>query len=149
MRSVLDNLFCSVGLNVKIFETAKALLANELPDIPTCLVLDVQMPGLSGLDLQIELAKANIQIPIIMMTSYGDIPMSVKAMKAGAVDFLAKPFRDQDMLDAVAAALERHRDTLERRRENSDLKKRYESHATRTRRYDVGHVWPNEQANRG
>lgn len=133
MRSALDNLFCSVGLNVKIFETAKALLANELPDIPTCLVLDVQMPGLSGLDLQIELAKANIQIPIIMMTSYGDIPMSVKAMKAGAVDFLAKPFRDQDMLDAVAAALERHRDTLERRRENSDLKKRYESLTPRER----------------
>jgi FixJ family two-component response regulator len=110
MRSALENLFQSVGLDVLTFSSANELTSRGLPDVVSCLVLDVRLPGLlSGLDLQAELAKAGAQIPIILMTSHGDIPMSVTAMKAGAVDFLAKPFRDQDMLNAVASALDRDR----------------------------------------
>src|SRR5438128_12254158 len=107
MREALGSLFRSVSLKVETFGSAADLLRSKLPDVPSCLVLDVRLPGLSGLDFQAELAKANIHIPIIFMTGHGDIPMSVQAMKAGAVDFLTKPFRDQDMLHAVAAALER------------------------------------------
>ncbi len=99
MRSALENLFSSVGLKVETFECAAKLLASDLPNVATCLVLDVRMPGLGGLELQTQLASANIHVPIVIMTSHGDIPMSVRAMKAGAVDFLTKPFRDQDMLD--------------------------------------------------
>ena len=106
MRRALTNLFQSVGLRVGVFGSAPDLLQSSLPDVASCLVLDVRLPGLSGLDLQAELAKVNIHIPIIFMTGHGDIPMSVRAMKAGAVDFLTKPFRQQDMLDAVARAIE-------------------------------------------
>jgi FixJ family two-component response regulator len=109
MRRALSNLFRSVGLEVEAFGSASEILLSELPDVASCLVLDVRLPGLSGLDFQIELAKAKNQIPIIFMTGHGDIPMTVKAMKRGAVDFLTKPFRDQDMLDATATAIERDR----------------------------------------
>src|SRR5262249_48680006 len=104
MREALRSLFRSVSLKVETFGSAADLLRGKLPDVASCLVLDVRLPGLSGLDFQAELAKATIHIPVIFMTGHGDIPMSVQAMKAGAVDFLTKPFRDQDMLDAVAAA---------------------------------------------
>ena len=109
MRRALSNLLQSVGLEVELFGSASEMLESKLPDIASCLVLDVRLPGLSGLDFQTELANANIRIPIIFMTGHGDIPMSVRAMKGGAVDFLTKPFRDQDMLDAVVAAIERDR----------------------------------------
>jgi FixJ family two-component response regulator len=109
MRRALTNLFQSVGLGVQVFGSAPEMLQSKLPDVASCLVLDVRLPGLSGLDFQTELAKANIHIPIIFMTGHGDIPMTVRAMKGGAVDFLTKPFRDQDMLDAVVAAIERDR----------------------------------------
>jgi FixJ family two-component response regulator len=109
MRRALGNLFQSVGLEVEVFGSASEMLQTKLPDVASCLVLDVRLPGLSGLDFQTELAKANIHIPIIFMTGHGDIPMTVRAMKGGAVDFLAKPFRDQDMLDAVVMAIERDR----------------------------------------
>jgi FixJ family two-component response regulator len=109
MRSALTNLFQSVGLQAEAFGSATEMLQTKLPDVASCLVLDIRLPGLSGLDFQNELARANIHIPIIFMTGHGDIPMTVRAMKSGAVDFLTKPFRDQDMLDAVVAAIERDR----------------------------------------
>jgi FixJ family two-component response regulator len=109
IRGALSNLFQSVGLEVQLFGSASEMLQAKLPDVASCLVLDIRLPGLSGLDFQAELAKANIHIPIIFMTGHGDIPMSVRAMKGGAVDFLTKPFRDQDMLDAVMVAIERDR----------------------------------------
>ena len=109
MRRGLANLFQSVGLNVELFGSASDMLQSKLPDVASCLVLDIRLPGLSGLDFQAELAKANIHMPIIFMTGHGDIPMTVRAMKGGAVDFLTKPFRDQDMLDAVVTAIERDR----------------------------------------
>jgi FixJ family two-component response regulator len=109
MREALRGLLRSVGFRVAMFRSAAELLQEKIPDLASCLVLDVRLPGLSGLDFQAELTKASIRIPIIFMTGHGDIPMSVKAMKAGAVDFLTKPFRDRDMLDAVANALERDR----------------------------------------
>ncbi len=109
MRGALTNLFQSVGLHAEAFGSATEMLQGKLPDVASCLVLDIRLPGLSGLDFQNELAKANIRIPIIFMTGHGDIPMTVRAMKSGAVDFLTKPFRDQDMLDAVLAAIERDR----------------------------------------
>jgi FixJ family two-component response regulator len=109
MRRALTNLFQSVGLKVEVYGSASEMLVSKLPDVASCLVLDIRLPGLSGLDFQTELARANIHIPIIFMTGHGDIPMTVRAMKGGAVDFLAKPFRDQDMLDAVVMAIERDR----------------------------------------
>ena len=109
IRGALKNLFQSVGLQVELFGSAAEMLQSQLPDVASCLVLDIRLPGLSGLDFQAELARANIHIPIIFMTGHGDIPMSVRAMKGGAVDFLTKPFRDQDMLDAVTVAIERDR----------------------------------------
>jgi len=109
VREGLSSLFQSVGLNVTLFASAPELLQQTLPDAPSCLVLDIRLPGLSGLDFQTQLADANIHIPIIMVTGHGDIPMTVRAMKAGAVDFLTKPFREQEMLDAVARAIERDR----------------------------------------
>jgi FixJ family two-component response regulator len=127
MRSALENLFSSVGLKVETFECAAKLLANDFPNVATCLVLDVRMPGLGGLELQTRLASANIHVPIVMMTSHGDIPMSVRAMKAGAVDFLAKPFRDQDMLDAVVAALNRDRKRREIEKSRVELRTLFES----------------------
>jgi FixJ family two-component response regulator len=109
MRRALTNLFQSVGLKVEVYGSASEMLLSKLPDVASCLVLDIRLPGLSGLDFQAELARANVHIPIIFMTGHGDIPMTVRAMKGGAVDFLAKPFRDQDMLDAVVMAIERDR----------------------------------------
>jgi FixJ family two-component response regulator len=109
VRRALSNLFQSVGLKVEVFGSAPEMLQSKLPDVPGCLVLDIRLPGLSGLDLQTELADANIHIPIIFMTGHGDIPMTVRAMKGGAVDFLTKPFREQEMLDAVLTAIERDR----------------------------------------
>jgi FixJ family two-component response regulator len=109
MRDALGSLLRSVGHRVEVFSGASDLLQSKLPDIVSCIVLDVRLPGLSGLDLQTELAEAGIRIPVIFITGYGDIPMSVRAMKAGAIDFLAKPFRDQELLDAVALALDRDR----------------------------------------
>jgi FixJ family two-component response regulator len=113
MRRALSNLFQSVGLQVELFGSASEMLQSKLPDIAGCLVLDVRLPGLSGLDFQNELAKANVRIPIIFMTGHGDIPMTVRAMKGGAIDFLTKPFRDQDMLDAVGAAIKRDQERRE------------------------------------
>ncbi|MGY3584858.1 FixJ family two-component response regulator [Bradyrhizobium sp. USDA 4341] len=109
VRDALSNLFRSVGLRTAAFGSAHEFLQHKLPDVPSCLILDIRLPRLSGLDFQAELAKADIHIPIIFMTGHGDIPMTVRAMKAGAVDFLTKPFRDQDMLDAVTTAIERDR----------------------------------------
>jgi FixJ family two-component response regulator len=109
MRRGLTNLFESVGLRVEVFGSAPELLQRKLPDVPSCLVLDIRLPGMSGLDFQTLLEKAAIHVPIIFVTGHGDIPMSVKAMKAGAADFLTKPFRQQEMLDAVTAAIERDR----------------------------------------
>jgi len=112
LREALSSLFRSVGLSVRTHDSTSAFTAASRDDRPGCLVLDVRMPGVSGLDFQDRLAELGIDLPVVMMTGHGDIPMSVRAMKAGAIDFLAKPFRDQDMLDAVAAAIERHRTTL-------------------------------------
>jgi FixJ family two-component response regulator len=109
MRAALTNLFRSMSLDVKVFSSATELLQSELPHIPSCLVLDIRLPGVSGLEFQDSLARAGIHIPIVFMTGHGDIPMSVRAMKAGAIDFLPKPFRDQDMLDAVIRALDQDR----------------------------------------
>jgi FixJ family two-component response regulator len=133
VRDALKSLFQSVGLKVQMFASAPELLRSELPDAASCLVLDVRMPGLSGLEFQAELAKANIRLPIIFMTGHGDIPMSVQAMKAGAVDFLAKPFRDQDMLDAVSSALDRDRERRETETRTSDLRSSYETLTPRER----------------
>jgi FixJ family two-component response regulator len=109
MRRALENLFKSVGFEVELFSSPQEYLQSERPDRPGCIVLDVRFPGRSGLDMQRDLATGNAQLPIIFITGYGDIPMSVRAMKAGAVDFLTKPFRDQDMLDAVTRAIEADR----------------------------------------
>ena len=122
MREALNSLFRSVGLRVELFGSAPELLQSELPDVASCLVLDIRLPKRSGLDFQAELAKAAIEIPIIFITGHGDVPMTVRAMKAGAVDFLTKPFRDQDLLDAVALALERDRKRREEARGVADLK---------------------------
>jgi FixJ family two-component response regulator len=123
----LGSLFRSVGLQVQVFGSAPDFLQSRLPDGPSCLVLDVRLPGLSGLDFQAELAKADIQIPIVFMTGHGDIPMTVRAMKAGAVEFLPKPFRDQDMLDAVQTGLERDRARRRSANDSSKLKASFDS----------------------
>ena len=133
VRRALGNLFQSVGLEVQLFGSASDMLQGKLPATASCLVLDVRLPGLSGLDFQTELAKANIHIPIIFMSGHGDIPMTVRAMKGGAVDFLTKPFRDQDMLDAVGAAIERDRKRRETERVVSDLQARFEALTPRER----------------
>lgn len=127
IRSSLKFLMSSVGLQVESFDSADALLKRKLPDSPSCLVLDVRLRGLSGLDFQHELAARNCHMPIIFITGHGDIPMSVRAMKAGAVEFLTKPFRDQDLLDAVRIALEKDGERREREKEASDLKERFNS----------------------
>ena len=126
-------MFRSVGLVPKLFASTAELLQHKLPEAPCCLVLDIRLPGVSGLDFQTQLARANIHVPVIMMTGHGDIPMSVRAMKAGAVDFLTKPFRDQDMLDAVAQAIERDRKRRESEKARAELQGRYESLTTRER----------------
>src|SRR5213078_5206473 len=133
VRDALSNLFRSVGLRVEVFGSAHEFLQSKLPNVASCLILDIRLPGLSGLDFQAELAKANINIPIIFMSGHGDIPMSVQAMKAGAVDFLPKPFRDQDMLDAVAAALERDRKRRQDEHRVADLRVRLDGLTERER----------------
>ena len=127
LRKALASLFRSVGLQVEVFGSAPEFLQSTLPDVPSCLVLDIRLPGPSGLDFQTELAKANIHIPIIFVTGHGDIPMTVRAMKAGAIDFLSKPFRDQDMLDAVATAIERDRKRRKDEKIISDLRAHFDS----------------------
>jgi FixJ family two-component response regulator len=127
VREALDRLFRSVGLEAKTFGSAAEFLQNKLPDAASCLVLDVRLPGLSGLDFQAELVAAGLHIPIIFMTGHGDIPMSVRAMKAGAVEFLPKPFRDQDLLDAVQQALEHDRKRREHDSGLAKLKSAFES----------------------
>ncbi len=127
IREALDSLIRSVGLSVATFASAQEFLQSPRPDVPACLILDVRMPGLSGLDLQRDLAEANIHIPIIFITGHGDIPMSVRAMKAGAVEFLTKPFRDQDLLDAIQQALERDRRARSQEADSAELRDRYES----------------------
>jgi FixJ family two-component response regulator len=132
-REALSRLFRSVGLRVEVFGSAAELLQSKLPDTTSCLVLDVRLPGLSGLDFQAELARQNIEIPIIFMTGHGDIPMTVKAMKAGAIEFLTKPFRDQDLLDAVRIALDRDQARREQQQAISGLRARYDSLSPRER----------------
>lgn len=121
VRGALDSLFRSVGISVQLFASVSEFLRAKLAETESCLVLDVRLPGVSGLDFQAQLARENNDIPIILMTGHGDIPMSVRAMKAGAVDFLAKPFRDQDMLDAVSVAIERDRLRRESARQSAEL----------------------------
>jgi FixJ family two-component response regulator len=133
VRRALANLFQSVGLDVKLFGSAAEMLQSGLPASASCLVLDVRLPGLSGLDFQAELAKTNTHIPIIFMSGHGDIPMTVRAMKGGAVDFLTKPFRDQDMLDAVSTAIERDRKRREAQSIISNLQTRFETLTPRER----------------
>ena len=127
MREALKNLLRSVGLAVETFGSAQEFLSSDRSKAPGCLVLDVRLPGLSGLDLQRQLADANLQIPIVFITGHGDIQMSVRAMKAGAVEFLTKPFRDQDLLDAVQQAVDRDRAVRVQRAEVEELRERYES----------------------
>jgi FixJ family two-component response regulator len=127
VRDAMQRLFLSVGLQAEVFASAAEFLRSKLADVPCCLVLDVRLPGLSGLDFQTELAKANIQVPIVFMTGHGDIPMTVKAMKAGAIEFLPKPFRDQDMLDAVRLGLERDRVRREGEKAIADVRRKFAS----------------------
>jgi RNA polymerase sigma factor (sigma-70 family) len=131
VRSSLKFLLSTVGLQVESFDSADAFLHKKPLDAPSCLVLDVRLPGLSGLDFQRELAARNTRIPIIFLTGHGDIPMSVRAMKAGAVEFLTKPFRDQDLLDAVRIALERDRARREQDKDVMILQRRFDSLTSR------------------
>jgi len=133
MRESLSGLFRSVGLRVKVFGSAPEMLQTKLPNAPSCLVLDIRLPGMSGLDFQVEMAKSGIHIPIIFMTGHGDIPMSVQAMKAGAVDFLTKPFRHQEMLHAVTQALDADQKRRAHEKTVSDLRLLYESLTPRER----------------
>ena len=133
IRQALGRLFRSVDLRVELFTSATELMQIRLPAVPSCLVLDVRLPGLSGFVLHAELTKADIHIPIIFVTAHGDIPMSVRAMKAGAIDFLTKPFRDQDMLDAVAAAIARDRARLGADSARLDVKNLFDSLTSRQR----------------
>ncbi|MDI3559190.1 response regulator transcription factor [Bradyrhizobium sp. Arg816] len=139
IRASLDSLFRSVGLETRLFGSPAELLGGVMPDKPACIVLDVRLPGVSGLDLQGQLTRQGIRFPIIFMTGHGDIPMSVRAMKAGAVDFLSKPFRDQDMLDAVTAALERDAQRRAEAATKEDIRIQYESLTAREREV-MGHV---------
>ena len=127
VREALSDLFQSVGLMVEVYASAQEFLKNERPEGPGCLVLDVRLPGKSGLDFQQELSAANINLPIVFLTGHGDIPMSVRAMKAGAVEFLTKPFREQDLLDAVQTALERDRVNREDQKLGAMLRQRFAS----------------------
>jgi FixJ family two-component response regulator len=127
MREALKSLIRSVGLRVETFASAQEFLESRRPNVAACLILDVRMPGLSGLDLQRDLVERNIHIPIIFITGHGDIPMSVRAMKAGAVEFLTKPFRDQDLLDAIQQALDRDRLARSHQAETAELHHRYQS----------------------
>ena len=131
VRSGVTLLLSTVGLQAETFDSAASFLRKKLPDVTRCLVLDVRLPGLSGLDFQRELAARNIRIPIVFLTGHGDIPMSVRAMKAGAVEFLTKPFRDQDLLDAVRVALDRDRASREQERDIAEVQRRFDSLTSR------------------
>jgi len=133
VRAAIQGMLKSVGLRSETFGTPQEFLRSKRPDGPSCLVLDVRLPGVNGLDFQHELADAGIRIPIIFITGHGDIPMSVKAMKSGAVEFLTKPFRDQDLLDAIHQALDRDRVTRQQQSELGELRNRHESLTTRER----------------
>jgi FixJ family two-component response regulator len=133
VRAAIQGMLKSVGLRSETFGTAQEFLRSKQPDGPSCLVLDVRLPGVNGLDFQRELADAGVRIPIIFITGHGDIPMTVRAMKSGAVEFLTKPFRDQDLLDAIHQALDRDRATRQQRTELAELRKRYESLTARER----------------
>ncbi|MBJ7401928.1 MAG: response regulator transcription factor [Bradyrhizobium sp.] len=133
IRASLDSLFRSIGLETRLFSSPSELLGGTLPDGPACIVLDIRLPGVSGLDLQGQLTRQGIDFPIVFMTGHGDIPMSVRAMKAGAVDFLSKPFRDQDMLDAVTLALERDTQRRTQSAALDDLRAQYETLTSRER----------------
>jgi FixJ family two-component response regulator len=133
LRESLADLLHSIGLCVETFASAREFLQSKRPDVPSCLVLDVRLKGLSGLDLQKRLVEGDIDIPIIFITGHGDIPMAVQAMKAGALEFLRKPFRDQDLLDAVQQALERDRKAREQRAEIVELRSRFDSLTPRER----------------
>ena len=133
LREALKNLFGMVGLRAETFAGPAEFLKTKLPDVPACIVLDVRLPGISGLELQTELATGDIKIPIIFMTGHGDIPMTVKAMKAGAFEFLPKPFRDQDMLDAVQLALKRDRTRRETEQADAQFRRNFESLSSRER----------------
>jgi FixJ family two-component response regulator len=131
IREAIKSLVGLLGLRVETFGTAQEFLQSKRPDLPGCVVLDVELPGLSGLDLQRELAAHGVKLPIIFITGYGDIPMSVRAMKAGALEFLTKPFRDQDLLDAIQQALERDRAARLHSREIAELRDRFDSLTSR------------------
>jgi len=133
MRAALKNLLRSVGLETEAFASADDFLETEPADGPSCLILDVRLPGLSGLDLQEELVRRNVRLPIIFITGHGDIPMSVRAIKAGAVEFLTKPFRDQDLLDAIHAALARDWARRQQQGDLAEFRRRYESLTDRQR----------------
>src|SRR5579864_5879277 len=133
VRCAIERLIGTVGLQVELFGSAQEFLASNLPNVPSCLVLDIRLPGISGLNLQRQLAKANIQIPIIFITAHGDITMTVRAMKAGAVEFLTKPFRDQDLLDAIQLALEGDRIRRQQEAELAVLRERFDSLTPRER----------------
>ena len=133
VRDALDSLLRSIGLQTRVLGSPAELLQAALPDVPGCIVLDVRLPGISGLDLQGQLAGQGIHLPIVFMTGHGDIPMTVRAMKAGAVDFLSKPFRDQDMLDAVSAAIERDRQRRQESAARDSLDSRYATLTPRER----------------
>jgi FixJ family two-component response regulator len=133
MRDALRNLFCSIEQPSQLFATPDEFLAAERPDVPSCLVLDVRLPGQSGLELQRELARSGAEIPIVFITGHGDIPMSVASMKAGAVEFLTKPFREQDLLDAVQVGLERDRVRRDEWKRMHALRQRYETLTVRER----------------
>lgn len=133
VREALTDLFNSVGLQTLTFGSAAEFLKASLPDGPSCLVLDIRMPGVSGLDFQDHLARTNVNVPVVIVTGHGDIPMSVRAMKAGAVDFLTKPFRDQDMLDAVTKAIERDRERRDGAKAEAELRRQFEALTARER----------------
>lgn len=133
LRLSLDSLFRSVDLHTRLYASANEFFSASKPDVPSCLVLDVRLPGLSGLDLQAELVDRGSDIPVILMTGFGDIPMSVRGMKAGAVDFLTKPFRDQDMLDAVGAALKKDAARRAKSAGSSQLRQTYQTLSARER----------------
>ena len=133
MRNALKNLLKSLEFEGELFASAEEFLLRNRPEVPSCLILDVRLPGLGGLDLQTQLRSANIQIPIIFITAHGDIPMSVRAMKAGAVEFLTKPFRDQDLLEAIKSSLDRDRLRRQEEGELAELRKRFQSLTSRER----------------
>ena len=147
LRDSLVSLFASVDLKATPFASAKAFLEAELPRAPCCLLLDVRMPGLSGLDLQAELAREDVRIPIVFMSAHGDVPMAVRALRSGAINFLTKPFRDQELLDAVGPALEMARREKEQTRRRSDIHSRFAEVTPASARFWAA-SWPDGSTSR-